>query len=260
MARTTNSLTKALADLPDPQPLPRALPLVHLSVARWFENIADCGYIAPRKCSVFGKDLLYLFYGGVFYRTEQGTTRDPLACPIAFVFSPEALTKIGRLFPFDSGALAAEKYGTWTKKLLPFERFCVDTNGMAEPFQRAVSCIFGSNVDYLDGNYRDDLATQPPPLPTLGEFFTADLTSFDVDQRQMIIECQTEQTLSFKDLLWVGFPESMMLQFVKLCDSITPIVPQYFPYPSHRIKAPAEMAAVLESKAREDVIQRYLAI
>ena len=50
------------------QTLPAALPAVHLTIARWFEGIVKDCVLVPRMCKVFQEEVLYFFYGGVFFR------------------------------------------------------------------------------------------------------------------------------------------------------------------------------------------------
>jgi len=89
--------------------LPPALPLAHLTIARWLSAILKLGAIAPRPCKVLGKDLLYLSYGGLFYRPDNIRTQQATELPVGLVFSPVALAGITSLFPFDSGAMAGHK-------------------------------------------------------------------------------------------------------------------------------------------------------
>ena len=105
----------------------------------------------------------------------------------------------------------------------------------------------------------EDCAQLPRPFSTLYDFYAEDLTGAGVDHRQLVIECQADEPIPFKDnLLWIGYPESMTEQFVKICDWMNPIVPSFYVYPSHKIKTPTEIAAILQDRARQDLIDRYL--
>jgi len=233
--------------------------LVHLSIARWFNSIARNGQLDPIRCTVFNEDLLYLFYGGVFYRPSVGTTRNASEMPVAFVFDPSLLTTILRLYPFDTGGLANGKFGNWGTVLSDFrDTFRVVGDGDFKVASRLVQHLFGSNEHYLSGKADAKCMSLPNPIPKLYEFYSDDLTQFGADHRQCIIECQMATAVAItRTLLWVGFPESMTDDFVTLCQWIQPYIPQFYSYASHVIKNPAQIAAQLETVAHEQVIARY---
>lgn len=112
------TLAQTLNELSSPVDLPQLLPPVHSSIVRWFSSIAEKGRLEPRKCSVFNKKLLYLFYGGVFYRPPNVSTKKAVELPIAFVFDPRVLSSIFRYYPFDTGAMAGGRFGEWKDKLI----------------------------------------------------------------------------------------------------------------------------------------------
>lgn len=254
-----NQLESALSTLPDPGKRPILLPLTHVSSAEHFDSIVSAGRLVPRGCKVFHKDLTYLFYGGVFYRPKSRATRKVTELPIGFVFSPTTLDKIYRLFPFDTGALEDKRYGTWDGTLRPFEKFELPCSGRTDMLSKLVHYVFGSNEQYLKGDPDPLCKSGPDPIPQLYDFYTDDLTPGGVDHRQCIIEGQASVEIPLdRDLLWVGFPESMTPEFEKLYEWTKPWVPQYYPYASHMIKNPAEYAAKLEEIARREVIGRYI--
>src|SRR5271157_1578136 len=122
-------LEVALAHELTPERLPLELPVAHLTAARWLKSILQVGSLEPRPCKVFSKRLLYFSYGGVFYRASKLQTERASELPVALVFSPEVLDEVSRLFPFDSGAMAANRFGPdWFRRLGPFDlRFGVNT-------------------------------------------------------------------------------------------------------------------------------------
>ena len=98
-----------ISDLPDPLALPYTMPFAHLTIADWFSTIVAEGCLTPRYCKVFREDLLYLFYGGVFYRpSHDGATRQPLRSPIAFVFHPDVLKRQRLDLPLQAGRLGLQ--------------------------------------------------------------------------------------------------------------------------------------------------------
>jgi hypothetical protein len=50
--------------------LPHPLPIAHATSAQWFDEIVQDGVLQPTKCTVFGDKRLYLYYGGVYYRSS----------------------------------------------------------------------------------------------------------------------------------------------------------------------------------------------
>jgi len=253
------NLNNSLDNLSDIVDLPLTLPLTHLSIARWFKSIVADGELRPRLCSVFNENLTYLFYGGVFYRPSNILTRNAMECPVAFVFTPLLLEKIFRLFPFDTGALQKGLFGNWSKHLLPYEKFEIRGSGDYKIASKLVHYIFGENELYLKGYPRTECKNHPDPFPLLFDFYSEDLTASGVDQRQCTIECQGNTEIPFKgNLLWIGFPESMTDDFAKLQRLMEPEIPLFYPYSSHAVFNPIEIAAKLEEVARIQVIERFL--
>ena len=255
-----HTFEQALDQLPPNDDLPSPLPIVHLSIAKWFKGIAAEGKLKPYTCKIFGKEILYMFYGGVFYRPNSGPTRDASQSPIAFVFDPHILSLIERYFPFDTGAMKSGNYGDWSDKLAPFEeRFAISgTDDYLIP-SKIVHHIWGTNENYLRGHVNPDYEKMPEPIPDLCQFYNTDLTALGTDHRQCVIECQTTSDIPLeKWLLWIGYPESMALEVSKVYTWTKPYVPHPYPYSDHVIRNPAEIAAQLQSKAYEDIIHRYV--
>src|SRR5688572_1187632 len=135
--------------------LPLPLPPMHLSIARHFEKIADDGALTPTPCKVFKQDILYFYYGGLFYRPSNQPTKDEFQLPIAFVFEPEILARVKCFYPFDTGALANGKYGgDWGEKLTrQQDRFRLEASCKGDLLVRSlVYHMYGTNVSYLRGN------------------------------------------------------------------------------------------------------------
>lgn len=260
MSAGTTNLDDTINSLPDPPDLPLALPVAHVSIARWFDSIAKSGRLEPRLCSVFGEQLLYLFYGGVFYRPNNKPTKNVTELPIAFLFNPRLLKRILRFYPFDTGGLATGRFGTWSSSLgSKLDDFKVNGDRHHTIPRKMIYHIFNSNESYLHGEPDPNCKTKPYPLPELFNFYSDDITSLGVDHRQCIIECQTSKPIPLKnELLWIGFPESMTLEFANLCKWMAPSIPQFFAYESHKITVPSEMTAKLEEIAKEEVVKRYI--
>lgn len=259
MQSNLSNLGQTLKSLPKPTAFPMALPPVHLTRASWFSSIVDKGQLEPLPDNVFNEEILYFFYGGVFYRTANKSTRDMMELPVAFLFDPSVLASFACYYPFDTGGLARGLFGDWGTRLDSFkETFMVNGGDHTIPSQM-VHYFYGSNENYLMGKVDPDLKNKPDPMPLLFDFFSDDLSSKGVDHRQYIIECQAHLPVPLnKGLLWVGFPDYYTGEFERLIKLLEPSVPAYDKYDSHIIFNPTEIAAQLEMTAREHV-KRFVA-
>ena len=257
-------LEQTLRSLPEPSSWPLSLPVSHLSVARWFESVINAGKLEPRFCDIFNESLIYLFYGGVFYRTATMATKNAAELPIVFIFHPSLLQSVDRYYPFDTGGLAKRRFGDWTDKLVEYqERFRISGASNSTVPSRLVYHLYGGNKGYLRGEVNPDLKNKPEPLPQLFEFLAADLTQYGVDQRQASIEAHCKQAVPFdRDLLWVAFPDIKTKEFrplfAQLYNWTKPSTPKFFAYRSHSIISPREIAAQLQMAAHDAVIADFV--
>jgi len=241
--------------------LPTLLPLAHLTIARSFELILNAGYLQPRPCKVLKSDLLYFSYGGLFYRGPDLQSQQPLELPIGLVFDPRMFTTISELFPFDSGAMSAMRFGAdWFDKLRPFEaRFAVHAGDLSRAAQELVLHLFETNSNYIKGVPSTPSTGKRQPLPLLHDFLAADLTSLNVDHRQRTIEAIARVTVSLgQHLLWIGLPQlATSSRLRQLYRWTKPTVTQAFEYDYHANSTPASIAELLEAEASKDVVNRY---
>lgn len=255
----------ALASLGTSTLLPPELPLAHLTAARWLMSILDAGRLLPRSCKVFNEDLIYFSYGGVFYRTSKLQTENTSELPVAMVFRPQVLDLCGRLFPFDSGAMAGHLFGTkWDTALSPFQdRFSVrdDLNTAA---RLLVHCCYRENSRYVEGKPASVLGYSGPSLNALYNFLSEDLSglgtvSGGIDHRQRSIELLSSVSVPIaNELIWIGLPHSRLSKTIKAIRRLTRTMPQVYTYHFRRNFYPDEYAAELEVNARAQAIDRYL--
>jgi hypothetical protein len=96
----------------------------HSTDAFALRNILESGMFVPRLCPVFKKDLLYFFYGRPAYRKSTGESIGiPARAPVVFVLAPDLVDMGVRVFPFDTGAYAAGRYGRWIHESMVMEDF-----------------------------------------------------------------------------------------------------------------------------------------
>lgn len=254
-------LETALAKEPIPTDLPIGLPLAHLTARRWLQSILNIGHLEPRPCKVMSKTLLYFSYGGVFYRTSTLQTERTSELPVALVFSPDVMNLVSQLFPFDSGAVAANRFGPdWSLKLAPFaSRFSVTTANALRDARRLVYHLFETNPRYLSGRATKNGTLKQDPFPLLQEFLSTDMSSLNVDHRQRTIEAISEVAIDLaQHLLWIGIPQCKTSTILKeLYRWTAPNIVPFHAYDFTKNFNPSEVAARLEDKAHECVIKHY---
>lgn len=256
------NLAEAIDALGPVAPLPLPLPAVHVTSVRAFREIVHNGALLPTPCKTFGENLLYLFYGGAFYRRPDRTTRNAAELPVVLVFDPRVLQSAVCYYPCDTGGLASGRFGgDWERRLHPFrERLRVDGRHDPSVPCRIVHHLFGSNESYLRGQVDPSCTTKPEPFATVCDLLTADLTPLGVDHRQCIIEIHMQAPLSLREnLLWVAFPEAAADAFAELYELTQPSMPDFYMYPSHAIFNPAHVTAQLQERA-SDIVARFVAL
>jgi hypothetical protein len=257
-----SDLEKALGDPAISGDLPIELPLAHLTAWRWLSSILDVGSIEPRQCKVFGKNLLYLSYGAVHYRTMKVQTESATELPVAIILSPEVLQVADCFYPFDSGAVSADKFGRkWSARLKPFaDRFAVRPANVMQPGPRLVRALYGSNKNYVAGVPSPSSDSYPDPIPALFSFLNEDMSSQGIDHRHRSIEELIDQPVPLgKHLRWIGFPRIDDAEVLRKIYLLTkPEVRPYWSYSYNRNFNPVEIAAQLEMKARESIVDGYL--
>lgn len=246
-----DSIDNALQVSAAPAEWPIPLPVVHVTVARWFDSIVKVGQLEPRLCSVFGQPLLYLFYGGAFYRPSDVISNNAADLPLAFLFEPTVLTEIARHYPFDTGALVSGKLGSYGARLQPFLNLLQITGSDVYSPARAVHHLFGSNENYVHGVLDPGCASKASPFPEIFQLLDQDLTKLGTDHRLRCIECQSTAAIDLgKHLAWIAFPQAHWPTFAKLVHTkTTPRVPQIYSYDSNAIFNPNEITYDIQRKA-----------
>lgn len=263
----TNTLHNTFQELQTPvgNDLPYALPIGHLSVARCFEEILQCGELTPKECKYFNNNLLYFSYGGIRHRHPDNYTYNATQLPIAFLFAPEVLSQIDYYHPYDTGAAASEKYGEdWSVELKDFNKYKILGNGCPRVPRKLIHHIYGSNENYLAGQVHPGAQNLPTPFPYLHKFLTCDLSDVKVDHRQGSIECKTTKGVSLaRGLLWVGCGKASLGEYAARLrkfflgyEGIVP--PMYDTYDDCMPFSPRDCATILMGKARERYVNRFL--
>lgn len=251
------SLDREFDHLPDAPIDVDPLPFCHVSRLRSLPSILAKGSLQPTHCARLGRELLYFFYGSASFRTGDELTRDTNLAPIAFAFSPVALSRIDSWAPFDTGAAVTGKLTSTLLGPSGIAEYLVRSRGVRTG-AKLVFALFGNNENYLRG--RNTTTIDRSKFPSAGkilDLYETDLTAAAIDQRQLKFELHAHGDLSFNEhLLWVGLPASHVGEFQAALRRLTVSKPQYFTYPSDRNVDPRELAAVLQQKATE-ALQSY---
>jgi len=111
------------------QPSPISMPLTHVTDAYSFRAIMEDEALIPSHCSIFGENLVYLFYGRPAYRSvaERESSAIDAYWPICFVMKPEVVAP-KRIFPFDSGAFHHRLFDSVMYHRMIKEDFALDAD------------------------------------------------------------------------------------------------------------------------------------
>lgn len=263
-------LETAIASINLAETLPIALPLAHITPNRpanekGFEDILGSGRLNPQYCTVFGSNLLYFSYGGLFYSKRHLQTQQVAELPVGLVFDPGALALVSQLFPFDSGAMSRGNFGVhWSEQFTGFQtRFVLNANGAERAMTAArqlVYLLFVSNDRYIWGRPREKPINDHAALDLLCKFLNADLSGTGADHRQRTIEAISKMPVELgKHLLWIGCPRiDTVSRKKKLFEWTKPrVVPMYeYDWPANF--DPAQIAHELQDHAHTDVIREYV--
>ena len=227
------------------------LPLVHSTLCETLGRIATGTELTPQDCPVFQEPLIYLFYGRPAYRSHKGyvpDTRIPF-CPICFVFKPNFVVSVKRIYPFDSGACA---YGMLEPHIERTASKCFELTPQVASAQRASHLFFATNRAYFVGEPRGHVALPSEQLEAACLYrLLSDEGPAEYDDRRSSIEIQVDAPLSLVDTLW-----AVILPMAFLDDSEIrhTVVQKWGAYPltysTVRGSMPAEYAAVIREKLR----------
>lgn len=187
------------------------LPLVHNLSFKEFLNTVDKGYLSPKYCKTFKKNVLYCFYGKPGYKVSTSTEVDgwDATFPVSLVFlAKEVLLRPKAVYPFDTGGY--ELYAdVLSSEVATRDEFLLLGN-IEETAARFVTPFFQNNYKYYLGqtNYPlpepngDSVKTIKGKL--LAHAFlqlAMDGTRTKADQRKHIIELHYDEPISLAKYL-----------------------------------------------------------
>ena len=164
---TKRELVELAADARVNRP-PDALDLVHITSVGWGRRIVSAGQIEARRCQVFGRDLVYAFMARPAYRFSDGDVKSDQISrfPFVFLFSPEKLGDPFHVYPFDTGAAAAGRYGDAAQPTVYLDDYELDPR--IEAGMQHIAWAFGTNSGYFDGVFKAGLADTLPYWRSVG--------------------------------------------------------------------------------------------
>ncbi len=210
------------------------LPLCHTTRWKYFEKILDKGFISkefskfpdPNPVGVKIEKMVYLFYGMPFYIYEVGNgtainsevTED---MPIGLIFKPELSNDVDRFYPFDTGALLANKYSGIlnANEEDEYKIFEVPISDGKE-LKQVVKRHYCNNINYCIGElcYRKDaICTKEENLLRLFNFSS----NSKVDLRSRAIEVHSLNDIPLENKLQaLILPKFKSKKYKYLVDSI----------------------------------------
>lgn len=132
------------------------LPLTHTTSAYSFSELCGGESIDPSVCKYFKEELIYLFYGRPAYRTEKAEFTDlEFNWPIVFIFDPKKITKIKRIYPFDTGAFHLGLYSRFFSKLSVVDNFQLP--GSLSYAAKVAGTFYTNNKEYIYGRSKKNI-------------------------------------------------------------------------------------------------------
>ena len=200
-------------------PLPKVLPLVHMTDALGAREILISNKIEARSCRHFSALLLsdeplsFFFYGRAAYRPRiNSPSKNGATLPVALIiaFDPSQHV-IKRIFPFDTGAAFTKLYSPFLHERLKVMDFCL--GNQIDAAQKNVATFYETNQNYS----RDTVSTTINHDPAQFEVdnyinMIKNTAQLDVDNRKSSIEIQFQEPIDLNKtkILGVVLPETLM--------------------------------------------------
>lgn len=190
------------------------MPLVHTLRTDDFRRALEKGGLeATEECDVFHEWLLYLFYGRPAFKVSCGNEHQRVLdeyLPVALVLKCGAISRIKRVFPFDSGAFDGGAYRSVHGKDYGFADF--DLPASISSAKKVVTAFFGSNSKYLVGEANRPRLNPFDEPEVVSHFALIEgPTDVEIDDRRYTVEVQTEDKVMFgDDLLAIVMPHTWL--------------------------------------------------
>lgn len=212
MARKTQGMRMRTGNSPDhqlrarsaPGTVPVGLPLIHVTACGIAREIVKSRQLEPRRCSVFNRNLIYLFALRPAYRLRDGDDQSHQMnrFPFVFVLKPDVIDAPFHVYPFDTGAAFAGLFNGGCDPTIPLDDYSLDPTHEAVAGQ--IGWAFGSLQAYFDADLRQDILSDVPYHETVTRGYVdvarlARSGSNQPDKRASAIEVATNQPIALKD-------------------------------------------------------------
>jgi hypothetical protein len=210
------------------------LPLCHTTRWKYFEKILDVKILStkfskfpdPNPTGGKTEEMVYLFYGLPFYIYEVGdgvainseVTED---MPIGLIFKPHLCNDVDRFYPFDTGALLANKYKGIldAKDEMEYKLFEVPISDGKE-LKKAVKRYYCTNLNYCIGELCNKNVASHPKEENLLRLLNLS-TATDIDLRSRAIEVHSLNDISLENNLQaIILPKFKSRKYKYLVDKI----------------------------------------
>jgi hypothetical protein len=184
------------------------LPLVHTTRAYSFDEMLEDEGLEPAECPIFRQKILYLFYGRPAYRAKDGrNARLEFEWPIIFIFDPDKIGSISRVFPFDTGAFEMKLYLDFFDERSQISDFSVDPS--VDSARKIVKTYYTDHNEYYTGYSRKNVELPNRQFEAQGVHELSRLpgeqgrkSAFaERDERSSAIEFQISHPIDFRDAL-----------------------------------------------------------
>jgi hypothetical protein len=123
----------------------RELPLCHSTEAYYLKQFKKTGKILATSCNVFkGENLSYFFVGRPAFKRSLGHEPEYWELPVCVLMAFDSFIP-KRVYPFDSGAFAAQKYPSFIN-MMKMDEFEVAADTQAA--QKIMGTFFSSSRNY----------------------------------------------------------------------------------------------------------------
>jgi hypothetical protein len=209
------------------------LPLVHITSSNHFRTILATGEVkAVKECPVFKELLVYLFYGRPAFKVEVDNPEQRVVdeyLPTALILEPSVVSRIERIYPFDSGAFAGANYRGAHHKEAALADY--ELEPVIASAQKVVGAFFETNAKYFLGECVETCAANAFDHPEVHAHFAliSGATGVQVDDRRYSVEIQTKEKLKLDPgLLAIVVPHSWLnsetvQNFLKVHPKVTPL-------------------------------------
>jgi len=138
------------------------LPLVHTTAVFTAGDILQAGKLQTKKCTVFGRQMLYFFVLRPAYRSRHGAEKSHQLSrfPFVLILAPGAGSPPLHVYPFDTGAAAGGAFSDQADPLVPLEDYELEPTLAAA--SRHIEWAFGSRAAYYEGTLRNDVLADVP--------------------------------------------------------------------------------------------------